>query len=90
MSKAEELADVMETSWPVSRHIHDQAIVELRRLAQMETEHVSLLKAISDAEPVAWRCRVGEHPWWLENNKPPPKLLMEIEPLYTLNGIKKP
>lgn len=98
MSKAKELADALmmqaKTLRLVVRTINAAATdietssAELRRLAQMETEYVSLLKAISEAEPVAWRCRVGEHPWWLENNKPPPKLLMEIEPLYTLNGTK--
>lgn len=39
--------------------------------------------AVVQQEPVAWRCRVGEHPWWLEKEKPSPKLMMEIEPLYT-------
>lgn len=65
----------------------------LDRLAQVEAEHVALLKAIMDAEPVGWI-------------RPSGKAMLEAggyctvylsggmsnhsSPLYTLNGIKKP
>lgn len=47
--KALELAETMERSWPVSRHIHDKAAAELRRLAAVEVE----LERIKALEPVA-------------------------------------
>lgn len=60
MSRAEELAQKLADM--TSKHkapshergVLNGAVEELRRLAQVEAEHAALLKAISDAEPVAW------------------------------------
>lgn len=61
MSKAEELANFLEFHFTEYERCHpndapmcESAAAELRRLAQVEAEHAALLKAISDAEPVAW------------------------------------
>lgn len=96
MSKAEELAKELlgvidGPAFHVPHYMARQAAAELLRLAQVEAEHAALLKAISDAEPVAWI-------------RPSGKAMLEAggyctvylssgmsnhsEPLYTLNGIK--
>lgn len=60
---------------------------ELRRLAQVEAEHAALLKAISDAEPVAWVSRIGTPSVsWRQRDI---GLLPDTTLLYTLKGIKK-
>ena len=68
------------------------------RLAQVEAEHAALLKAISDAEPVAWDVYVEEADnGYLVDSLDDPQLADDctnhnavVTPLYTLNGIKKP
>ena len=69
---------------------------ELRRLAQVEAEHAALLKAISDAEPVAWSGGIEWHPIKHYQSEQVQKLTRKEQkeygftiPLYTLNGIKK-
>lgn len=102
MSKAKELAKELLGGidgpvFHVPHYMARQAAAELRRLAQMETEYVSLLKAISDAEPVAW---INEEqtigPNFLKRHLSFGKYFSDNPlhykhiPLYTLNGIKKP
>lgn len=96
MSKAETLAYDLEAE-DFIHEVADKAAAELRRLAQMETEYVSLLKAISDAEPVAWDVYVEEADnGYLVDSLDDPQLADDctnhnavVTPLYTLNGIKK-
>lgn len=102
MSKAEELAKELlgvidGPTFHVPHYMARQAAAELRRLAQMETEYVSLLKAISDAEPVAWSGGIEWHPIKHYQSEQVQKLTRKEQkehgftvPLYTLNGIKKP
>lgn len=73
-----------------------QSAAELRRLAQVEAEHAALLKAISDAEPVAWSGGIEWHPIKHYQSEQVQKLTRKEQkeygftiPLYTLNGIKK-
>lgn len=78
---------------------------EIRKQAEMiadkaVTEHAALLKAISDAEPVAWRLHpfdygVGHEGVYAVTQFPQQLAAWEkkgwaANPLYTLNGIKKP
>lgn len=90
-----ELAELLEEG---PRRAGDAFIAsELRRLAQVEAEHAALLKAISDAEPVAW---INEEqtigPNFLKRHLSFGKYFSDNPlhykhiPLYTLNGIKKP
>lgn len=104
MSKAEELADALDAMRIDPALCHhmvvpevEAAAAELRRLAQVEAEHAALLKAISDAEPVAW---INEEqtigPNFLKRHLSFGKYFSDNPlhykhiPLYTLNGIKKP
>lgn len=96
MSRAETLANELLTTidgpaFHVPHYLARQSAAELRRLAQVEAEHAALLKAISDAVPVAWI-------------RPSGKAMLEAggyctvylsggmsnhsSPLYTLEGIR--
>lgn len=103
MSKAEELADALDAMRIDPALCHhmvvpevEAAAAELRRLAQVEAEHAALLKAISDAEPVAWMIKTGHgthlreslHKEFIAIKDPTGRPFWT--PLYTLNGIKKP
>lgn len=75
---------------------HDALTAELRRLAQVEAEHAALLKAISDAEPVA-EIRMSDGGLSGVNRVTTKGVQVSVHradgdwtPLYTLNGIKKP
>lgn len=96
MSKAETLAYDLEAE-VITHEVADKAAAELRRLDQVEAEHAALLKAISDAEPVAWMMKWPNHSpsfttdksdyvSWFAGKASYPD---ELSPLYTLNGIKK-
>ena len=97
MSKALELAAWMnEGAWhQITLGQVWEIGAELRRLAQVEAEHEALLKAISDAEPVAW---INEEqtigPNFLKRHLSFGKYFSDNPlhykhiPLYTLNGIK--
>lgn len=68
----------------------------LDRLAQVEAEHAALLKAISDAEPVA-EIRMSDGGLSVVNRVTTKGVQVSVHradgdwtPLYTLNGIKKP
>lgn len=75
---------------------------EIRKQAEMiadkaVTEHAALLKAISDAEPVAWISEVqcigpeyGKKRYEAVPIQSLNPLHYKHTPLYTLNGIKKP
>lgn len=101
MSKAIELARHLEEGAFAPNILQNenavrvQSAAELRRLAQVEAEHASLLKAISDAEPVAWLHRnrggalTADQKWLSRDNMRPYADACDT-PLYTLNGIKKP
>lgn len=95
MSKAETLAYDLEAE-VVTRVIADKAAAELRRLAQVEAEHAALLKAISDAEPVGYLIRkVGEpnaRGWLIPAMQAGSyqRDSLTREPVFSLNGIKKP
>lgn len=95
MSKAEELADALmmqaktlRLAWQNDAAVTDieTSAAELRRLAALE-------KAIMDAEPVAWRDPTNTYP---DQSVTFSKLSalkwphIYRQPLYTLNGIKKP
>lgn len=87
-----ELAELLEEG---PRRAGDAFIAsELRRLAQVEAEHAALLKAISDAEPVAHLWQHGET--GRTRIVMPDQIVTAdanwsvVGPLYTLNGIKKP
>lgn len=98
MSKAEELANELndELKKRVSHVVFLPASLaaasetELRRLAQVEAEHAALLKAISDAEPVACSHFTDEQISRSMNGTGLWVYATRGEPLYTLNGIKKP
>lgn len=104
MSKAEELADALDAMRIDPALCHhmvvpevEAAAAELRRLAQVEAEHAALLKAISDAEPVAWSAGINWSQIKHYQSEQVQKLTRESQPehgftvpLYTLNGIKKP
>lgn len=73
-----------------------QAAAELRRLAQVEAEHEALLKAISDAVPVA-QIRMSDGGLSVVNRVTTKGVQVSVHradgdwtPLYTLNRIKKP
>lgn len=93
MSRAETLAYDLEAE-VITHDVADKAAAELRRLAQVEAEHAALLKAISDAEPVAWMHRnkggalTADQKWLSHDNMRPYADACDT-PLYTLNGIKK-
>lgn len=93
MSKAETLAYDLEAE-VITHEVADKAAAELRRLAQVEAEHAALLKAISDAEPVAWMHVCGKKPEFsevsLQKQSRLKHLGYKVTPLYTLNGVKKP
>lgn len=96
MSKAETLAYDLEAEI-ITHEVADKAAAELRRLAQVEAEHAALLKAISDAEPVAWSGGIEWHPIKHYQSEQVQKLTRKEQkeygftiPLYTLNGIRKP
>lgn len=94
MSKAEELAkELLEVidgpAVHVPHYMARQSAAELRRLAQVEAEHAALLKAISDAEPVAYhRLIAGPYGdvWTVDSGIAKVKA---YRPLYTLEGIRK-
>lgn len=103
MSKAEELAELSDRladegalihlqSWELLNRTLRMNAVELRRLAQVEVEHAALLKAISDAEPVAHLWQHGET--GRTRIVMPDQIVTAdanwsvVGPLYTLNGIK--
>ena len=72
----------------------DELAKELRRLAQVEAEHAALLKAISDAEPVA-QIRMSDGGLSVVNRVTTKGVQVSVHridgdwtPLYTLNGIK--
>lgn len=70
---------------------HDALTAELRRLAQVEAEHEALKKAISDAEPVAWRDPTNSDPGQavtFSNSKAAKWPHIYSQPLYTLEGIR--
>lgn len=99
MSKAEELAKELlgvidGPTFHVPHYMARQAAAELHRLAQMETEYVSMLKAISDAEPVA-QIRMSDGGLSVVNRVTTKGVQVSVHradgdwtPLYTLNGIK--
>lgn len=96
MSRAETLAYDLEAE-VITHEVADKAAAELRRLAQVEADHAALLKAISDAEPVAWISEVqciGPEYGKKRHEAVPIQSLNPLHykhtPLYTLNGIKKP
>lgn len=94
MSKAEELANELMDEATYDLH-HEtirrvtEAAAELRRLAALE-------KAIMDAEPKGWLCvrtefgKVVSRCIAMNRQDPPKDHRDSVEPLYTLNGIKKP
>lgn len=96
MSKAEELADALMMQAKTLRLAgqNDAAMTdietsaaELRRLAALEEELNALKSAIKDAEPVAWLstdCLGERYLCFTKPNDNDP-----VQPLYTLNGIKK-
>lgn len=101
MSRAEELAkELLEVidgpAFHVPHYMARQAAAELRRLAQVEAEHAALLKAISDAEPVAWYAPAIDGRSMARFDGRPMLMVgavgneIHTAPLYTLNGIKKP
>lgn len=101
MSKAEELAQwILSGTWHEQTDYERGQLIsiesELRRLAQMETEYVSLLKAISDAVSVA-QIRMSDGGLSVVNRVTTKGVQVSVHradgdwtPLYTLNGIKKP
>lgn len=101
MSKAEELANFLEFHFTEYERCHpndapmcESAAAELRRLAQVEAEHAALLKAISDAEPVA-QIRMSDGGLSVVNRVTTKGVQVSVHradgdwtPLYTLNWIK--
>lgn len=89
-------------SWEAKRRDLEKAAAqledaqgEIRRLAQVEAEHAALLKAISDAKPVAWSAGIEWHPIKHYQSEQVQKLTRKEQkeygftiPLYTLEGIR--
>lgn len=96
MSRAEELANRLASGWPQLDDIN-AVVPELRRLAQVEADHAALLKAISDAVPVAYL--IERHSFYASQHGQDAEGRDWLEvtdqkevgsfPVYTLNGIKK-